>query len=166
MRRLHINATDRKSIYNIGPTPKAIERGSLLLNKDISYGEQLLETSSMKEEKSVGPDGALSELIINLCSLVLRIFLKLINLTWKTQVPHQWRKSRSYFVAEKKKPENSLDSYRPISLTRICCEVTEKMVECSLQKFYETKGAISDYQARIRRHLSTMDQVVKLTLAI
>ncbi|GFS38975.1 putative RNA-directed DNA polymerase from transposon BS [Trichonephila inaurata madagascariensis] len=74
-------------------------------------------------------------------------------------------KSRSHFVPEERKT-CSLDSYRPISLTNVCCKVAEKMVECRLQEFLESKGAISNCQAGFRRHRSTMDQVVKLTQAI
>ncbi|GFY69689.1 putative RNA-directed DNA polymerase from transposon BS [Trichonephila inaurata madagascariensis] len=68
-------------------------------------------------------------------------------------------KSRSYFVLKNRKPVNSLDSYRPISLISVCCKVAEKMVECRLWEFFESKGNISDCQAGFRRHRSTMNQV-------
>ncbi|GFY79418.1 putative rna-directed dna polymerase from transposon bs [Trichonephila inaurata madagascariensis] len=144
--RLHISAKDRRSIYDKGPVPSPTEQGSLLLNKDFSYDELLLATKSVKKGNFVGPDGVLPELIVNLGLLALRTFLKLINLTWKTRVPHQWRKAEVVSLLKNGKPTNSLDSYRPISLTSVCCKVAEKMVECRLREFLESKGAISDCQ--------------------
>ncbi|GFU25889.1 hypothetical protein TNCV_5104131 [Trichonephila clavipes] len=75
----------------------------------------------------------------------------------KTRVPHQWRKAEVTPLLKKGKPANSLDSYRPFSLTSVCCKVAEKMVECRLREFLEAKGAICDCQAGFRRHRSTMD---------
>ncbi|GFW62869.1 multiple RNA-binding domain-containing protein 1 [Trichonephila clavipes] len=44
--------------------------------------------------------------------------------------------------------------------------VSEKMVECRLLEFLESKGIISDCQAGFERYRSSMNQVVKLTQAI
>ncbi|GFY58596.1 hypothetical protein TNIN_17241 [Trichonephila inaurata madagascariensis] len=60
--RLHITTKDRKSIYDKGPAPSPTEQSSLLLNKDFSYQELLVATSSMKKGKYAGPDGVLPEL--------------------------------------------------------------------------------------------------------
>ncbi|GFX99754.1 putative RNA-directed DNA polymerase from transposon BS [Trichonephila clavipes] len=83
-----------------------------------------------------------------------------------TSAPPQCRKPKVISLLKKGKPANSLESYTPISLTSVCYEVAEKMVECRLREFLKSKGAISDCQAGFRRHRSTMDQVVKHTQAI
>ncbi|GFQ76893.1 hypothetical protein TNCT_599771 [Trichonephila clavata] len=112
--RLHISAKDRKSIYDKGSALSPTEKDFSLLNEDFYFDKLLLATNALKKGKSAGPDEVLPELIINLGSMALRTFLKLINLTWKTRVPHQWRKVEEISLLKKGKPTNSLDNYRPI----------------------------------------------------
>ncbi|GFQ86007.1 hypothetical protein TNCT_9161 [Trichonephila clavata] len=164
--RLYISARDRKAIYDKGPAPSPTEQDSPLLNKDFSYDELLFATNALKKGKFAGPDRVFLELIINLGSKVLRTFLKHINLTWKTRVPHQGRKAEVISLLKKGKPTNNLDSCRSISLISVCCKVAEKMVECKLREFLESKCTISDCQAGFRRHRSSMDKFMKLTQAV
>lgn len=164
--RLHISAKDRKLITNKGVPSCQNEQDYLLFNEKFSLNELLLAISTLKKGKSAGPDGIFPELITNLGPLALKTFLKLINLTWNTRVPHQWRKAEVISLLKKGKPSNKLNSYRPISLTSVCCKVAEKMVEQRLREYLESTGAISDCQAGFRRYRSTVDQVMKLTQAV
>ncbi|GFR33200.1 hypothetical protein TNCT_642431 [Trichonephila clavata] len=103
----HITAKDQKSIYEkgFGPSPTEHTQYSLLLKKGLFF-RRAASCSQLNEKKgkSSKPDGVFSELIISLGSLALDTFLKLINLTWKTRVPHQWRKVVVILLLKEGKP--------------------------------------------------------------
>ena len=164
--RLSVKAEERKAITQDEAPSCQTEEEYLLFSKDFTPDELTLAIATLKKGKSAGPDEVFPDLIKNLGPLALNTFLKLINLTWNTRVPHQWRKAVVMSLLKRGKPASNLSSYRPISLTSVCCKAAEKMVERRLREFVEKKGAISDCQAGFRKHRSTMDQVVKFTQAV
>ena len=163
--RLQVSAVERKSITVKEAATCHTEQEHHWFHKEFSSDELDLAIASLRNGKSAGPDGIFPVFISHLGTMARATFLKLINLTWNSRVPHQWRKAEVIPLL-KGKPADDQSSYRPISLTSVCCRVAEKMVERRLREFLETSRAISDCQAGFRKHRSTTDQIVKFSQAV
>ena len=127
---------------------------------DFSLSELEFALSNTKGKKAAGANAIYPELLKNLGNTAKLALLNLINLTWKTRGPQQWRKGEIISITKKGKPSDTPEGYRPITLTSACCKVAERMVVRRLNQFFEMNAVIDECQAGFRAHRCTMDQVV------
>lgn len=72
-----------------------------------------------------------------------------------------WRKAEIVPLLKKGKTPKDASSYRPISLTRVCCKLTV-LVE-RLNRFIQNNKIICTEQAAFRKHNGTLDYVAKFS---
>jgi hypothetical protein len=164
--RLHV---PREAVKRINKLPPALclgEREHDLMNDDFKMEELKAALLTLKAGKSAGPDGIFPEFLLNMGHEAGKTFLKLANLTWKKGLLDQWQKSEIIPILKKGKSPTDAESYRPVSLTSICCKLTERMVVERLSNHLENEGRIKEEQAGFRKHRSTMEQVMKFTQAV
>ena len=93
--------------------------------------------------------------------------LCLINMTWRSgDIPKVWRNAILTPILKKGKPQDDLNSYRPISITSCLGKLSERMVNSRLYWWLETSGQLSKFQAGFRADCRTEDQLFRLTQRI
>jgi hypothetical protein len=137
-----------------------------LMNDDFKMEELKATLVTLKARKYAGPDSIFPEFLLNMGHEAGKTFLKLANVTWKKGLPDQWRKSEVIPILKKGKPPTAAESYRPVSLTSVCCKLMARMVVERLRNHLENEGHIKEEQAGFRKYRSTMDQVTKFTQAV
>ena len=65
-------------------------------------------------------------------------------------------------VLYKKGKKDSLDNYRPISLTCICCKIMESLIRDSVMEFFLFNNLFSDKQYGFIKGRSTVLQLLKV----
>ena len=143
-----------------GPPTK---QDSAVFNDAYNISELKQAISALKTGKSCGPDDIFPELITHLGKNAMEVLLSAINQTWQAGIPDIWRKAEIIPIAKQGKDPSSVKSYRPISLTSVLCKVTERMVNNRLLEYLDRHQVIEPEQAGFRKHMSTTDQIVKLT---
>jgi hypothetical protein len=152
--RLHV---PREAVKRINKLPPALclgKREHDLMNDDFKMEEFKAALVTFKAGKSAGPDGIFPEFLLNMGHEAGKTFLKLANLTWKKGLPDQWQKSEIIPILIKGKSPTAAESYRPVSLTSVCCKLTERMVAERLRNHLENEGRIKEEQAGFRKHRS------------
>lgn len=86
--------------------------------------------------------------------------MELFNRSWNEDVRSIWKKAIIVPILKKNKPNNQLDSYRPISLTSVLAKTMERMVTSRLVWFLEKNSLLSSSQAGFRSYHSTAQQVI------
>jgi len=75
-------------------------------------------------------------------------------------VPEDWH-VENVFAFQKKGPKNSVENYRPISLTSICSKILEHIAYTSISNFLEDRSSLSPHQHRFRTGHSCETQLVQ-----
>ena len=119
---------------------------------------------SMKAKGAPGDDDIAPRLLQNLGYKGREILLKMLNRSWEEGFcPQAWRDAIIIPLLKSGKPAESIDSYRPVSLTSCIAKVIERMIAARLQYLAERRNWWSDSQAGFRRWRSTEDQVLRLS---
>lgn len=134
--------------------------------QNFNMQELNIAINSLKTKKSPGPDHIHPEFIKNLGKIAKQQLLKLYNLSWKTNVPAEWRKAIIVPLLKKDKIASEIKNYRPIALTSIIVKVMERMISNRLNWFLESQNLISPCQAGFRELHSTNEQVLLLSQEI
>lgn len=94
-----------------------------------------------------------------MCSPLKTIF----EVSFRThRLPKIWLES-NVTVIHKKGAKNSVENYRPISLTCICCKVMESVIKIQLMNFLNEKKLLSPAQYGFRCGKSTSSQLLLCT---
>jgi Reverse transcriptase (RNA-dependent DNA polymerase) len=118
--------------------------------------------TKLQQEKSPGPDGIHSR-VLKECAAVLA---KPLTMLFKSsleegQLPRAWKEANVSPI-HKKGPKSSVDNYRPVSLTSVCCKVMEKVVRRVLLSHMVENGHLSDYQHGFVHGRSCTTQLLKV----
>jgi hypothetical protein len=137
-----------------------------IFNSPFSDWELKCGIKQLPLRKSAGPDGILPEFLVHLGNNAMKALLRLINLTWTTGIPSEWRKGEILPILKAGKDPGVLNSYRPISLTSVMCKLTERLIANRLNHYLEKFCCLSDRQAGFRKYRNTTEQIVRLTQEI
>ena len=137
------------------------------LCKPFCLPELLHALSKLKPHKAAGPDGCPTEPLRHLTTYALSRLLDVANISWISgEVPAAWRRNIIVPVLKQGKPEDSTESYRPISLTNNIAKVVERLVATRLLDFLERHALLNHEQAGFRPGRSAEDQVLRLAESV
>ena len=121
----------------------------------------------LKMRKAPGQDKLHNEMLVNLDDSGRRVLLSLINMTFDTgYIPKVWKNAVISPILKKDKPQEDLNSYRPISITSCLGKIAERMINNRLYWWLETSGHLSSSQAGFRAGYRTEDQLFRLSQKI
>lgn len=85
-----------------------------------------------------GPDGIFPEFLISQWSDQKKKLLHFIDVTREEDVPYHWKKAEIIHFLQEGKDYTATESYRPITITSVCCKLAERMVVHLLSKHTKT----------------------------
>ena len=121
----------------------------------------------LKMRKAPGQDKLHNEMLVNLDDSGRKVILRLINMTFdKGHIPKAWRNAVISPILKKGKPQEDLNSYRPISITSCLGKIAERMINSRLYWWLESSGHLHSSQAGFRAGYRTEDQLFRLSQRI
>ena len=149
---------DLKSIPNILPS-----QYTDMEDIEINENGVLTQLEKINVNKSTGPDGLSPHILKMLATVITPNLTKLYKLSLNSgKNPLDWRLQ---FITPILKPgKNKLEpgSYRPISITSICCKILEHIIYSETMKHFEKHDILSDLQHGYRNRCSTETQLLKV----
>jgi hypothetical protein len=134
---------------------------------DLSMEELVSSLKAGKAKGAKGPDGLAPQFLKNLEEVAKSFMLDTFNKFWREGVcPQSWRDAVIVPILKPGKPQEQLDSYRPIALTSCLAKVIERMVAKRLQHLAESRGMLNSDQSGFCPQRLTEDQVIRLSQAI
>ncbi len=130
-------------------------------NLSLPFSDQELHAALINlKNKSTWLDRISNTMLTNLSSINRTTFLKTFNLLFDTGfVPVTWDQALVVPIPKPGKPPESVESYRPISLTFCIGKCMEKLLNNRLKWHLEQYGYIPIGQAGFRPGCSTIDQL-------
>ena len=121
----------------------------------------------LKMRKAPGQDKLHNEMLVNLDESGRNVILRLINMTFDSgTIPKAWKNAVISPILKKGKPQEDLNSYRPISITSCLGKIAERMINSRLYWWLETSGHLNSSQAGFRAGYRTEDQLFRLSQRI
>ena len=135
-------------------------------NKELTMNE-LVRALDACSGTSPGPDEIRYEMIKHLNHDDMIKLLEVYNEIWKSQTfPNSWHFAHIIPILKGGgNPRNPIP-YRPIALTSCLCKVMERIVNCRLLHFLNTRNLLVDEQCGFRKGRQTLDQLVKMEIQI
>ena len=157
---------DREKEFELEVTSKINDLSMDNMSLPFSNLELKFAISKLKS-KSTSEDRISNTMLTSLNTTNTKFLLNLFNLLFDTgYVPPSWKTALAVPVLKTGKPLDDIKSYRPISLTSCIGKCMEKLINNRLKWYLEQYGHIPTCQAGFRAGCSTIDQLVKLELAI
>ena len=158
---------DKAKLQDLKAKERAPRANLELFQKDFSMTELNRAMKKLKKHKSPGLDKIHNEMLSNLGKTGKQAILCLINKTWRTgEIPKARKNAIVSPILKKGKPQEDLNSYRPISVTSCLGKLAERMVNSRLYWWLETRGLINKRQAGFRVGYRTEDQLFRLSQRI
>ena len=162
-----LSEEDKLKLQDLKAKEKAPSAPISTFEEDFTMSELKRALRKLKNHKSPGPDRIHNEMLKNLGPTGRQAILCLINMSWRTgDIPKVWRNAILSPILKKGKPQDDLNSYRPISITSCLGKLSERMVNGRLYWWLETSGQLSKFQAGFRGGCRTEDQLFRLTQRI
>ena len=121
-----------------------------------------VKLSNLKLNKSPGPDKLHPRVLHEIRNELVGPLTSLFNNSMNSGVlPEEWRTSL-VSVLHKKGKKSSVENYRPISLTCICCKIMESIIRDFVMDFFLTNNLFSDKQYGFIKKRSTILQLLKV----
>lgn len=121
------------------------------------------QLKSLSNNTACGLDNIYNEMLKSLNDENKGILLKLFNISWKNGVLHSsWSKSRIIPIFKVGKKIDSINSYRPISLTSCVAKLMERLICKRMRWILERNGEIPDTQSGFRTCRSTNDTLFRI----
>ncbi|BHF80612.1 hypothetical protein SprV_0702374000 [Sparganum proliferum] len=118
------------------------------------------ELLNLKESTSPGPDAISAKLLKELAPEMSKPLALIFQTSFLTGcLPSDW-KSATITPLFKGGSRASANNYRPVSLTSICCKITEKIIKKALMKFLEQHHLLSDAQHGVRSGRSCLTKLL------
>ena len=164
---LPLSNKDKEKIKDLKSKEKAHTASPQVFEESFSLAELNRAMKKLKKRKAPGQDKLHNEMLINLEETGRRAILCLINKTMETgTIPKAWRNAVISPILKKGKPQEDLNSYRPISITSCLGKVAERMVNNRLYWWSETSRLLDPSQAGFRAGCRTEDQLFRLSQRI
>ncbi|KAI5754580.1 hypothetical protein M8J77_009716 [Diaphorina citri] len=142
------------------------ESAKEIFTKNYSLTELNQAIAKLRNKSAPGPDNIHPEFLKHMGTKAKLKMLEFLNLVWRKTLPAAWKKAVIIPILKEGKPEESIESYRPISLTSQLAKMMERMLSSRLNWFLENFNILSQYQAGFRKHRSTNEQVIRLSQEI
>ena len=131
---------------------------------DITMPELKKSIKKLKKKTSPGPDNITNEMLQHLGNSALGTLLDIFNISWRhNQFPQCCKEAIMIPILKKGKNRSKVLSYRPISLTRSCCNLMERKINTRMQMYIESENIIGHEQAGLRQYKSTKNQTTHLS---
>ena len=128
----------------------------------VSEATVLMKLSQLKVNKSPGPDGIHSRILYEVRESISPYLTALFNSSLcQGVVPNEWKTSIVTAI-HKKDRKDSVENYRPVSLTCITCKILESMVRDHIMDSLLSNNALSSMQYGFIRNRSVMLQLLKV----
>ena len=122
--------------------------------------------TTLKLEKTSGPDNITIEMLLHLGPRSKKKLLQLFNDGWRMgTVPQVWREAIMIPILKRDKDKSKAESYQPISHTSCVGKLMERL-NTRLMWHLEDKKHITPEQAAFRQDRSTEDQITYISQAI
>lgn len=117
-----------------------------MLSTDVSVEETLQELKVLNTNKSMGPDGIHPAMLKILASMIAVPLTELFNrsLSEKT-IPNDW-KVATVVPIHKGKALDSVENYRPVSLTSVAAKILERILRRRIAEFLTANSLINPSQ--------------------
>ena len=149
---------DLNTIPNILPSPYTD-----MPDIEVNENGVLTQLEKLNVNKSTGPDGLSPQLLKTLARVITPNLTKIYKQSLHSgKNPLDWR---IQFITPILKPgKNKLEpaSYRPISITSICCKILEHIIYSKTMDHFEENQILSDLQHGYRNGCSTETQLLKV----
>ena len=134
---------------------------------DFSLAELDVALRMTKAKGAGGADGIEPRFLKELGETARVFILGCFNQSWREGFcPQSWRTAIIVPLLKSGKSADTVDSYRPISLTSCLGKVLERMVVNRLIHLAESRGLLCEDQAGFRGQRSTEDQILRITQTI
>eukprot|EP01060_Flectonema_neradi_P029609 TRINITY_DN4129_c0_g1_i3.p1 TRINITY_DN4129_c0_g1~~TRINITY_DN4129_c0_g1_i3.p1 ORF type:complete len:1181 (-),score=135.44 TRINITY_DN4129_c0_g1_i3:352-3894(-) len=116
----------------------------------------------LEDKKAPGPDGVWNAMLKNSPDEFQREILRLINLSWSTNVvPKPWKRGEVIPILKPEKKKTEMTSYRPITLTSSLCKVMERMITDRMN--YILRDRLNVRQSAFRKGRSALENLCQVT---
>lgn len=132
------------------------------LDSPIEMCELVSVVSSLKSNKSPGPDGIPYEFYKYSCHTFLREVLIIFNFIFlREKIPESFKESIIIPLFKKGDP-NIVSNYRGLSLINTNCKIFNNILLHRLTAWLERNNILNEFQAGFRRDYSTVDNIFNL----
>ncbi|KAI5725988.1 hypothetical protein M8J77_022473 [Diaphorina citri] len=156
----------RRKIRSGKHQPSFLHSETEVFSKKFTRTELNQSINKLKTKSSPGSDKIYTEFLKHLGPKARSTLLEFINTVWQKSVPAEWKKATIIPILKDGKPEDNINSYRPISLTSHMAKLMERLISSRLNWFLESKNLITQWQAGFRKYRSTNEQVIRLSQEI
>ncbi|KAM7303153.1 uncharacterized protein ISCGN_018661 [Ixodes scapularis] len=137
------------------------------MDRPFALGELQWALHKGKSCSAPGSDKVTMTMLENLPENTKLQLLNWINLIWITgKLPEHWKHSLVIPIPKPGKDKESLNNYRPISLTSCTCKVMERMVVARMDWHLETTGAFHPAQTGFRPCLGTQESLALISSSV
>jgi len=158
---------DKKKLKELKAKEKMPSASLQVFGDNFTLSELNRAMKKLKMRKAPGQDKIHNEMLANLDEHGRKVILSLINMTFKTGIiPKVWKNAVISPILKKGKPQEDLNSYRPISITSCLGKIAERMINSRLYWWLETSGQLNSSQAGFRAGYRTEDQLFRLSQKI
>eukprot|EP01060_Flectonema_neradi_P034028 TRINITY_DN584_c0_g1_i8.p1 TRINITY_DN584_c0_g1~~TRINITY_DN584_c0_g1_i8.p1 ORF type:complete len:1213 (+),score=114.06 TRINITY_DN584_c0_g1_i8:2275-5913(+) len=148
-----------KELPTFNPSDAKPDDASCLPFTLLEFNQKLRDC---KDKKAPGPDGVWNAMLKNSPDEFKSEILRLINLSWKTNVvPRLWKRGEVIPLLKPGKKKTEAASYRPITLTSALCKVMEKMIAERLH--HVLRDRINVRQTAFRKGRSALENLCLVT---
>ena len=124
------------------------------------------QLSKLNPGKAAGPDNLTSRILKELHNEIAPMLTDIYNSSLReSKVPDDWRNAIVTPVY-KKGPKIKAENYRPISLTCICCKVTDHVITSNMMAYLDEHHLLHSNQHGFCKKLSCETQLIQFVLDI
>ena len=162
-----LSEQDKAKLKELREREKMPSASLQVFEENFSMSELNKAMKKLKMRKAPGQDKLHNEMLVNLDDSGRKVILRLINMTFdKGHIPKAWRNAVISPILKKGKPQEDLNSYRPISITSCLGKIAERMINSRLYWWLESSGHLHSSQAGFRAGYRTEDQLFRLSQRI
>lgn len=152
-----------ETVEELFPKGLFFDRHDLIQRDEDEVTEVLVAAERMAANKAPGPDGIPPEATKTLMSRWPRLFCKLVDGIWESEVfPGTWKTARLTLIPKAGKK----NAFRPICLLNTVAKGVETIINRRLQAELEEKDGLSDRQFGFRHGRSTLSAIEVVTTRV
>ena len=144
---------------NVEGKPPVTEHLSIEITKEVIRKK----INKLNTNKSPGPDKMHPRVVKQLLAEIVNPFYLIFKMSLKTgKVPSAWKLGSISAIYKNKGNKNSVENYRPISLSSIACKILVSIIRDSLMKYLMSNNILTNKQFGLMRGRSTILQPLKV----